>query len=60
MSPVNAALTALETHMKRFNGQLLMSRTYGGDEFDRLYLAWIRTRWDANDKWTRSVWERRP
>ena len=53
----NAALTE---HMKRHSGQLLTAGTFASDEFDRLYLVWIRARWDEKNPWTRSVWKDRP
>jgi hypothetical protein len=46
--------------MKRHSGQLLTAGTFASDEFDRLYLAWTRARWDDGHPWTRSVWEKRP
>lgn len=54
------ALDALNTHMRRHVGQLLTPDTFASDEFDRLYLLWIRARWDEGHAWTRSVWPVRP
>ena len=56
--PVAAA--ALEKHMRVAAGQLLTVGTYASEEFDRLHLAWIRARWDADDAWVRSTWVTRP
>ena len=50
----------LREHMKRYSGQLLTSGTFVSDEFDRLYHAWIRARWDEGDRWVREVWTVRP
>jgi hypothetical protein len=54
------AQLALELHMKQHSGQLLKAGTQAGDEFERLYLEWIRARWDEGHTWTRSVWKDRP
>lgn len=51
---------ALEEHMRKYRGQLLVAGTFAADEFDRLYLAWIRARWDDGDRWVRGVWTVRP
>jgi hypothetical protein len=60
MKSSDQAKAALSGHMKRFSGQLLTARTFASDEFDRLYLAVIRARWDEGDAWVRSVWGARP
>lgn len=57
---VERAHVALKAHMKQHAGQLLTQGTFASDEFDRLYHAWIRARWDAGDAWVRSVWTDRP
>lgn len=31
-----------------------------GRAFDEAYTLWIRARWDAADRWVRSVWKERP
>lgn len=58
--PVDRAYIALADHMKRHAGSLLTEGAFASEEFDRLYLAWIRARWDDGDAWTRSVWRERP
>lgn len=59
--PQSATLcAALEEHTKRYSGQLLTPGTFASEEFDRLYLAWTRARWDEGHAWTRSVWKVRP
>lgn len=55
-----AALHALEDHMDRFSGQILTRGTFASEQFDRLYLEWIRARWDDHDAWVRSIWTVRP
>jgi len=57
---IQAAKAALDAHMKRHAGQLLTRGTFASDEFDRLYIEWIRLRWDAGEPWTRNVWKARP
>lgn len=57
---VERAHINLRNHMARFPGQALTQSTFAGEEFDRLYEAWIRARWDAGDAWVRSVWKERP
>lgn len=59
MTAIATARAALDEHQRRFAGHNLGSG-WAGQEFDRLYLEWIRARWDANDAWTRSVWSVRP
>lgn len=54
------ALTTLHKHMERHRPELLKAGTFASDEFDRLYLEWIRIRWDDNDPWVRKVWIKRP
>lgn len=60
MDPVAHARRALDDHMRSFRGQLLADGTYAGDHFGVLYTAWCRARWDAGNKFTRSVWKERP
>lgn len=50
----------LDEHMRRHRGQLLTRGTFASEEFDRLYVEWIRRRWDAGDPWVRDVWRTRP
>lgn len=57
---IAAALVLLNEHMRRHSGQLLTVGTFASEEFDRLYVNWIRLRWDAGDPWVRSVWTARP
>lgn len=57
---VQRAHAELNAHMKRYRGECLTRGTFASDEFDRLYLAWIRARWDAGQAWTRNVWKERP
>jgi hypothetical protein len=56
----DTAHVALREHMKRHGGQLLAVGTWASDEFDRLYAAWTRARWDEGHAWTRDVWKVRP
>lgn len=52
---------ALEAHMEKYRGFLLTARgAFPATEFDRLYLEWVRARWDAGDPWVKSVWKVRP
>lgn len=60
MTLVQTSKQALEAHMRRYSGQLLGEGTFAGEEFNRLYLAWIAARWDDGDVWVRSVWTKRP
>lgn len=60
MTAVEAANAALEAHMRRHKGQILTAGTFASEEFDRLYAVWILARWDAGDRWVRSVWTTRP
>jgi NADP-dependent 3-hydroxy acid dehydrogenase YdfG len=57
---VQTTKAALDEHTRRFSGQILNVGTFAGEEFDRLYHAWIAARWDAGDSWVRSVWQERP
>lgn len=50
----------LTQHMKAHAGSLLTVGTFASDEFDRLYLEWIRERWNLHDVWVREVWKARP
>jgi hypothetical protein len=54
------AYQALSEHMRRYPGDLLKAGTFAGEEFDRLYLEWTRSRWDDGHPWTREVWAERP
>ena len=57
----DAALTALQAHMKLYRGQVLTTTgTFVSEEFDRLYHVWICARWDDGDPWVRRVWATRP
>lgn len=60
MKVSDAANAKLEAHMKLHSGQILTDGTFASEEFDRLYLIWIRARWDEKHPWTRSVWKERP
>lgn len=60
MKASDKACAKLDAHMKAFSGQLLTAGTFASGEFDNLYLAWVRARWDEGDEWTRSVWTVRP
>jgi len=60
MMPSFAAQKALEAHMQQFSGQLLTAGTFASEEFDRLYMTWIRARWDEGDRWVRYAWKKRP
>lgn len=57
---VHTTKALLEAHMKQNRGKLLEVGTAASVEFDRLYLDWIRARWDAADRWVKSVWVARP
>lgn len=56
---IDEAKRALEDHMKRHKGSLI-SKTWAGAEFERLYNAWMRARWLANDPWVRSIYMEAP
>ncbi len=60
MKASDAANEKLKAHMKSHSGQLLTQGTFASEEFDRLYLRWIRARWDEGDAWVRDVWKERP
>lgn len=60
MKASDQARTALDRHMRAFASQLLIRGTFASEEFDRLYIDWIRARWDEHDLWVRSVWTVRP
>ena len=57
---VLTAATALDAHMTKFSGQCCTLGSFASEEFDRLYLLWIQTRWDRGDAWIRNVWSVRP
>jgi hypothetical protein len=57
---VQIAGAALDAHMKANAGRLLVVGGDAGEVFDMLYLAWVRARWDANDRWVRVAWSARP
>jgi hypothetical protein len=59
VNAIEQAKTKLDDVTKRARGVIWTDHPLAR-EWSEAYDAWIRARWDAGDRWVRSVWKVRP